>query len=73
MLENIQSYITASAQSSTTFNEFYVEYMMRVQDNHLDQEMSRLFSSPSMKKMIELDREANKLHQQMLKGNCDES
>lgn len=68
MLENIQSYISVSAQSSETFNEYYLKYMMEVQDNDLSEEMNKLFGSPSINKLIEIDREANKLYTNTLRG-----
>lgn len=68
MLDIIQSYITASKNSTENFNEHYAKYMMDVQDQHLDLEISKLFGSPSLKKLIDIDKEANKLHSNILKG-----
>lgn len=68
MLENVQSYISTSAQSNQTFNERYMRYIMEVQDAHLNFEITRMFGSPSIKKLIEIDREANNLHRGALRG-----
>lgn len=68
MLENIQSYINTATQSSETFNERYMRYIMQVQDADINHELIQLFGSPSIKKLIEIDKEANNLHRGLLGG-----
>lgn len=68
MLEIIQSYINTSKESSQTFNEHYAMYIMRVQDEKIDEDIRRLFESSSFEKLVEIDREANKLHRNVMKG-----
>lgn len=68
MLENVQSYICTAAQSKETFNERYMKYIMQIQDNDLNLEISQLFGSPTIKKLIEIDKEANDLHRGILRG-----
>lgn len=68
MLEVIQSYIDTSKESHETFNEHYVMYMMKVQDEKIDEDIRKLFDSASFEKLVELDREANKLHRNIMKG-----
>lgn len=38
MLETIKSYIQASA-NNVPFNQFYIEYVMRVQDENIEREL----------------------------------
>lgn len=38
MLETIKSYIQASA-NDVPFNQFYIEYVMRVQDENIEREL----------------------------------
>lgn len=61
LLQQIQSYIQDEQRSTESFNEYYMKYMMSVQDSQLDKEMSKLFSYNSFEKLIEIDREVNKL------------
>lgn len=68
MLDTVQSYISASAKSTESFDEYYTRYMMKVQDEHLDMEMNKLFRSSNFQKLIDLDKEANKLHTNVLRG-----
>lgn len=68
MLEVIQSYIDTSKASHKTFNEHYVMYMMKVQDEKIDEDIRKLFDSASFEKLVEVDREANKLHRNIMKG-----
>lgn len=68
MLEVIQSYIDTSKASHETFNEHYVIYMMKVQDEKIDEDIRKLFDSASFEKLVEVDREANKLHRNIMKG-----
>ena len=68
MLEVIQSYIDTSKASHETFNEHYVMYMMKVQDEKIDEDIRKLFDSASFEKLVEVDREANKLHLNIMKG-----
>lgn len=68
MLEVIQSYIDTSKASHETFNEHYVTYMMKVQDEKIDEDIRKLFDSASFEKLVEVDREANKLHRNIMKG-----
>lgn len=68
MLEVIQSYIDTSKASPETFNEHYVMYMMKVQDEKIDEDIRKLFDSASFEKLVEVDREANKLHRNIMKG-----
>lgn len=68
MLEVIQSYIDTSKASHETFNVHYVMYMMKVQDEKIDEDIRKLFDSASFEKLVELDREANKLHRNIMKG-----
>ena len=68
MLEVIQSYIDISKSSHETFNEHYAMYMMKVQDEKIDEDIRKLFDSSSFETLVEIDREANKLHRNIMKG-----
>ena len=67
ILENIQSYISTSIQSTETFDEHYINYMMKVQDEQLNEEMNHLFGT-SLQRLVEIDREVDKLHTTAMRG-----
>ena len=43
-------------------------YMMKVQDEKIDEDIRKLFDSSSFETLVEIDREANKLHRNIMKG-----
>ena len=67
ILENIQSYINTSIQSTETFDEHYINYMMKVQDEQLNEEMNHIFGT-SLQRLVEIDREVDKLHTTAMRG-----
>lgn len=68
MLETVKSKIAELKNDSTTFNQFYIDYMMKIQDKDLDNEIKYTFCYQHMN-ILQLDKLIDTQYRELVKLN----